>query len=400
MLHPNIPCTDTKQGRGRVGTSSLNLASRVQLAVNAHIRHDYTDYDKLLRVMPWADARKAVTNACVKKLKEWRGEDGQDYVEEKFEEWIDLRDDDDDDSNAESYDSTDRDDAHVNTYHMPILHESSMEDSTTARRTHHRFPSVEVISMRPRVNIHGEQQHEILPSVERSPPNHYALRQPPAYDSPKVYPFQFQPANHSHHYQNSHSERTGLLQHDNSQLAGAYSSRNDGHLTTGAKNIQVIDLTSSPRALRYVNAPRSGPYRHSFPDQSRVSDLSRPDAALPLIQGLRGGNDMAPQWVTPASTEPGYAARDYRSGPHRRVLSGGLAANAAHRDKSAPAHHTFNRSGPANYVVPEFGNVGVLGTTHAGQQAKSRAIDLHRSIPSPPHPDVPTTGWVQFKNHR
>jgi len=100
------PSTDTVQGKGKNGKQRVgnaagrSLASRVQLAVNAHIRHVFTDYDRLLKNgTEWVIARAAIQQQCIKKLKEWRGEDGKREQEEIFQEWIDLRDDDDDDEN-------------------------------------------------------------------------------------------------------------------------------------------------------------------------------------------------------------------------------------------------------------------------------------------------------------
>ncbi|KAF2428968.1 hypothetical protein EJ08DRAFT_560164, partial [Tothia fuscella] len=84
------------KAQNRVGNiSTISLAGRVQLAVNAHIRHVHTEYDQLLASgIPWPDARSAIQPACIKKLKEWRGEDGATEFEETFQEWIDLRDED------------------------------------------------------------------------------------------------------------------------------------------------------------------------------------------------------------------------------------------------------------------------------------------------------------------
>ena len=79
----------------------LPLEHRVQLAVCAHIRHQYTHYDQHLKVMPYPQARSTVGAACVKILKEWRGEgnaeDGDPEIEEIIREVIVLDDDDDDD---------------------------------------------------------------------------------------------------------------------------------------------------------------------------------------------------------------------------------------------------------------------------------------------------------------
>ena len=68
-------------GDGKVGTAEeIPLVRRAQLSVVAHIRHVYTDYDKLLRQMPYNDARHSVETATLARLVEWRGDD--DKVDE------------------------------------------------------------------------------------------------------------------------------------------------------------------------------------------------------------------------------------------------------------------------------------------------------------------------------
>ena len=125
-LFPKIPQEDLdkivqhawEEGSKRVGTNeNMNLANRVQLAVTARIRHAYTDYDRLLKAFEWKDARHEVEAECVKKLKEWRGEDDNDEDDRGFEETmrdvIVLDDDDDDDMKATEIDDSDEDDASV-----------------------------------------------------------------------------------------------------------------------------------------------------------------------------------------------------------------------------------------------------------------------------------------------
>lgn len=107
-LFPKIPEKDLDEivnhawaeGSSRVGTASdLDLPRRVQLAVIARIRHNYTDYDRLLKAFDWPHARKEVEADCLKKLIEWRGEqdeDGEDDgLEEIVRETIVVDDDDD-----------------------------------------------------------------------------------------------------------------------------------------------------------------------------------------------------------------------------------------------------------------------------------------------------------------
>lgn len=71
----------------------------MQLATIARIRHTYTDYDKLLKLVSWKEARQIVEPMSLTKLIEWRGEqddDAQDF-EEILRETIVIDDDDDED---------------------------------------------------------------------------------------------------------------------------------------------------------------------------------------------------------------------------------------------------------------------------------------------------------------
>ncbi|ODH49676.1 hypothetical protein GX48_04200 [Paracoccidioides brasiliensis] len=112
-LFPNIPTKDLnriiktafQKGKRKVGTAvELPLARRVQLAVVAHIRHLYTDYDRLLKVTSFQDARAAVEEPCLAKLVQWRGDDenGKTVLEDVFREVIVISDDEDDDDDDES----------------------------------------------------------------------------------------------------------------------------------------------------------------------------------------------------------------------------------------------------------------------------------------------------------
>ncbi|MCJ1392242.1 hypothetical protein MMC18_005109 [Xylographa bjoerkii] len=104
-LFPKIPDKDLRDivthafelGKARVGTApELPLARRVQLAVVAHIRHTYTDYDNLLRQVPWNAARAMIEQASLNKLAQWRGDDDDepDAMEDILREIIVIPDDD------------------------------------------------------------------------------------------------------------------------------------------------------------------------------------------------------------------------------------------------------------------------------------------------------------------
>lgn len=103
-LFPKIPEADLnsivnhafEEGTNRVGNAKeLSLARRVQLAVVAHIRHTYTQYDDILKTGSWTEARQKVEHVSLAKLKEWRDEVGEtnNELEETFREVIVLDDD-------------------------------------------------------------------------------------------------------------------------------------------------------------------------------------------------------------------------------------------------------------------------------------------------------------------
>ncbi|CAG7968687.1 unnamed protein product [Penicillium nalgiovense] len=112
-LFPNIPDKDLNQiiktafqkGQNKVGTATeLPLARRVQLAVVAHVRHVYTDYDRLLKTTSFHEARGVVEHTTLAKVIEWRGDDenGQTVLEDVFREVIVISDDEDSESEEET----------------------------------------------------------------------------------------------------------------------------------------------------------------------------------------------------------------------------------------------------------------------------------------------------------
>ena len=85
-----------------MGTApELPLPRRVQLAVVAHIRHTYTDYDNFLKQVPWNAARALIEQASLNKLAQWRGDDDDepDAMEDILREIIVIPDDDEDNAN-------------------------------------------------------------------------------------------------------------------------------------------------------------------------------------------------------------------------------------------------------------------------------------------------------------
>ncbi|GAD97956.1 hypothetical protein ANI_1_1586074 [Paecilomyces variotii No. 5] len=93
------------QGQRKVGTAvELPLARRAQLAVVAHIRHIYTNYDRLLKKTSFQEARSLVEDPTLAKLVEWRGDDenGKTVLEDVFREVIVISDDEDSDAESDS----------------------------------------------------------------------------------------------------------------------------------------------------------------------------------------------------------------------------------------------------------------------------------------------------------
>lgn len=116
-----------------VGT--LPLSRRVQLAVLAHIRHNHTRYDQLLREAGYPTARKVVEQHCLDFLVKWRGDEetGRDQFDEILREVIVLSDDSDDDS--EDDESSDEDFVRISTAPESQL---SLADPSRAGNSPHR----------------------------------------------------------------------------------------------------------------------------------------------------------------------------------------------------------------------------------------------------------------------
>lgn len=115
-LFPKIPNNDLfsiiktafQLGDNKVGTAEeIPLVRRAQLSVVAHIRHSYTNYDKLLRQLPYNEARHAVETPTLKKLVEWRGDENDQTeasrkaVDEAVREVVVLSDEESSDSEPE-----------------------------------------------------------------------------------------------------------------------------------------------------------------------------------------------------------------------------------------------------------------------------------------------------------
>ncbi|KAI1008161.1 hypothetical protein K3495_g54 [Podosphaera aphanis] len=156
-LFPRIPNTDRRmviehafkkgamfQGEPTVGTqSNIPLSRRVQLAILAHIRHNHTRYDKLLRETSWMNARKAVEPVCLDIILKWRGDEetGRDQMDEILREVVIISDsEDDEEDDLESVSSNEEQDA-ISSY----------------------SPDVE-----PQTNLHNQSQDSPVPTLPTS----------------------------------------------------------------------------------------------------------------------------------------------------------------------------------------------------------------------------------------
>lgn len=70
----------------------------------AHVRHVYTNYDRLLRTTSFHEARTTVEHSTLAKVIEWRGDDenGQTVLEDVFREVIVISDDEDSESEEDA----------------------------------------------------------------------------------------------------------------------------------------------------------------------------------------------------------------------------------------------------------------------------------------------------------
>ena len=98
-LFPKIPDNDLfsiiktafQWGQSRVGTAQeLTLTRRAQLSVVAHVRHTYTDYDKLLHRVGYNDARHSVEAATLDILVRWRGDGELDAPQKDDKQFDDI----------------------------------------------------------------------------------------------------------------------------------------------------------------------------------------------------------------------------------------------------------------------------------------------------------------------
>ena len=116
-----------------VQTDALPLFRRVQLAVVAHIRHMYTNYEHLLKEVPWQAARALVESKTLTKVAEWRGEDDEDpdAIEDTLREIIVISEDEDDEMDDLKADNSNPDTraapAEAGRGSVEVIHETTVQ---------------------------------------------------------------------------------------------------------------------------------------------------------------------------------------------------------------------------------------------------------------------------------
>ncbi|KAK5091534.1 hypothetical protein LTS08_005295 [Lithohypha guttulata] len=215
-LFPRIPDNDLYQiiktafqlGDRKVGTAEeIPLVRRAQLSVVAHIRHSYTNYDRLLRQLPYNDARHAVEKATLQKLVEWRGdendktEDSRKAVDDAVREIVVLSDEESSESEIEEGQVLENEDVktepvrkptrpEVTTEHRPVPPDdpSSAEDAPqgfrylpqTSRRTivAHQQPDAIHRQQQSRYALWDQVRHEYQAGMYNQEPARVLARIP------------------------------------------------------------------------------------------------------------------------------------------------------------------------------------------------------------------------------
>ncbi|KFZ01672.1 hypothetical protein V501_09875 [Pseudogymnoascus sp. VKM F-4519 (FW-2642)] len=150
-LFPRIPNTDREmiiqhafqkgaifQGKPVVGLQpELTLSRRVQLAANAHIRHNHTRYDKLLHETDYLNARRVVEPLCLDFIMKWRGDEetGRDQLDELLREVVVIPDSDEE-SEEEEESASDDDEVQ---FLREVVHAAPRRQGTNPPRYGNKF---------------------------------------------------------------------------------------------------------------------------------------------------------------------------------------------------------------------------------------------------------------------
>ncbi|KAH6882790.1 hypothetical protein BKA58DRAFT_373930 [Alternaria rosae] len=387
-MFPKIPEADLQaivshafeEGTNRVGNAKeLSLARRVQLAVVAHIRHTYTDYDKLLKTDGWSEARGQVEKVSLAKLKEWRDEDGKqsNELEETFREVIVL-DDDDEASSDEGSMAT------------PDEREQSMEivsSRATARdlqpELHANYPSGDVHNMRP-----SSRRTIVLPRYAPPPPppvlsgtSHFQshLQQPFQPARTRTNDPRARPAEAGQSIRNAQP----IVREINGQLYQLQPIKED----RGASRLQYNDppLRAAPRRVQegYVQPPSP---RHSAFDRplARPRRPSDQDVVLPSVEP-ETVDLTSPQHIA-TSQQPAWNHNANQNRPYNELQSPKRKALPSFADdRQSQAEQHAKRLRP---VYREEARPRTYGDNQAGYHMSQRMAPDYGPRAPPPREQV------------
>ena len=148
----------------------MPLSRRVQLAVLAHIRHNHTRYDELLKETSWQNARKVVEALCLDILVKWRGDEetGRDQLDEILREVVVISDSDSEESGDQSGDTADSSNDAMDVSDMERdrpAHATAQGIPRDQRAPVHRQPQVHAGPVMVRTGRGPDHAHQHRPAV-------------------------------------------------------------------------------------------------------------------------------------------------------------------------------------------------------------------------------------------
>lgn len=311
-LFPKMPERDLTQvlhhawekGADRIGTNmEIDLPRRVQLAVLARIRHEYTDYDRLLRAFEWKDARALVEPVCLKKLIEWRGEvdDGSndDELEEIVRETIVIDDDDDVLSEADDEGSTELEDGNVSDTSIEISHKPVALDDIGAE-SHDENSRMFMQKYRPMPRTHRYYQQRDTEVQQKIDAARQSMRNaPPAADQRYVIAFV--------------TTTVCTANPERSDVVRITVPPGDGNVVIGGRLYQRQPVQQQHDHQRHAPypQPQSTPYVYqpgSRPQSRNSSSFHQPERVVPSIERVDQRYDQ-PQY-SPGGAQHGHRTAD------------------------------------------------------------------------------------------
>jgi hypothetical protein len=386
----------------RVGNArDLDLAGRVQLAVNAHIRHLYTNYDQLLKNgVPWVTARATIGPTCVAILRNWMDEDNMPELEETFQEWIDLRDDEEDDDSSSMEGISDSEARRRNS--LNAIHPVHEAPPGLPGPAHSRAPvhdsreDLRMVSYRP-------DPEYVLPSIESPTRLEHSSHRPFSYHAPQhvsqhiLHDAPPPPAPSPPTYRappGAAYDRRPAVVPNIRRVDSDHSAyqQEPARIAPRDHRANVIDLTDSPNiprtfreaeyAPRYSGAPNMPVY--ALPQQGI---LPRAVAVGPI----RGGEGSPhAKYHDHEMQDPDSPVRLVNARQASRINNGRQTARPAVNGTRPVAHDPFPHLDYEAHPLMARNN----------RNNNTVSVTASRLPPppnkEPPHPAVPRTGWVVF----